>query len=279
MVHSHVLSDRDIILFISFSCPFKGILKLILYMAQINDSQVIRNLFIGIDFGTTYSAVAFSLHEWNTSRKPSTTELNEANIQSIQFDIGESQVKTQIAWHVASQDFVWGDDVDLCIRHEEISENDRIVLLKLGLEKSQATQEIRAKQKAQLSRIPPGCWGKGRDRRPPVIEDLISIFLGRLYDYAKTKIIKICGAVTGGNIFDLTDVRCAIGVPAIWTAEMDQTMVTAAEMAGLPNPDLVSESEAAAALHLREQEQQETSSIRRALGPSGSIMPHVSRNV
>lgn len=245
-------------------------------MAQTNGVQITRKLIIGIDFGTTYSAVGYALHEWNSSQQPSTTTLNGTNIQSVQFDFVESQVKTQIAWHAADQDYVWGDDVDIRIRDREIPQEDRIVMLKLGLDKSIATRDIRAKQADQLSRIPPTYWESNGDRRQPMIEDLISLYIGLLYNYAKNKIIKNYGVLAEGNIFDMTDVQCAICVPALWTPETNQIMVTAAERAGIPNPDIVSESEASAAFIMYEQQQLAAASIRRALGPSGSLMPHVS---
>ena len=247
-------------------------------MRPTKDVQTTRRLILGIDFGTTYSAVAYALHEWNTSQQPSTIALNETQIHSVQFDFAESQVKTQIAWHKADQDYVWGDDVDLLIRDKEVSEDDRIVMLKLGLDKSEATRDIRAKQADQLSRIPAAYWEEDSCRRKPLIEDLISVYLKRLYNYAKIKIIKHYGVLAEGNIFDFTNVQCAICVPAIWTPEMNQVMVTAAENAAIPNPDIVSESEAAAAFIMREQQQQASQSVRRAFAPSVRDMPRVSQS-
>ncbi len=244
-------------------------------MRSMDETPITRRLLLGIDFGTTYSSVAYALHEWNTGQQPSTIALNETKIHSVQFDFAKSQVKTQIAWHAADHDYVWGDDVDVQIRDKEVSEGDRIVMLKLGLDKSDATRGIRAKQADQLSRIPPTYWAGDGHRRQPLVEDLISIYLGKLYGYAKNKIIKHFGILADGNIFDMTDVQCAICVPAIWTPETNQVMVTAAEKAAIPNPDIVSESEAAAAFIMHEQQQQAAASIR-TLGPLGSIMPHVS---
>ena len=247
-------------------------------MGATDNVQAIRGLVLGIDFGTTFSAVAYALHERNSNQQLSTATLNETRIHSVQFDFVESQVKTQLAWHEADQDYVWGDDVDARIRDKEISEDDRIVMLKLGLDETDATSDIRAKQAKQLSRIPPAYWGENSDLRQPVIADLISVYLERLYTYAKTKIIRHFGILAGGNIFDVTDVQCAICVPAIWTPEMNQVMVTAAEQAGIPNPSIVSESEAAAALIMLEHQQQAAVSTR-ALGPSASIIPHVCRHL
>jgi hypothetical protein len=214
----------------------------IINMNRSGDSRITKRLKIGIDFGTTFSSVSFAIHDWNpNSQQSSTIRLKP---QSVQFDSGKSQVKTQIAWHAAKQDYIWGDDVDRRIRDQEIPEEDRIVLLKLGLNEVKDTEKIRRKQADQLSRIP----------GQPVIADLISVLLARIYNFAKIKIVKICGATAGGSIFYLRDVQCAICVPAIWTPEMNQTMVTAAEKAAIPNPDIVAESEAAAAFIMHEQE-------------------------
>ena len=234
-------------------------------------------LIIGIDFGTTYSAVSYALHECTIDQDKSTVALNNTTIRPVQFGFRESQEKTQIAWHAAKQNYVWGNDVDLRVRNKEISGNDRIVMLKLGLDKSDATIEIRARQAEQLSRIPPAHWGEDSNRRQPRIEDLISIYLRRLFEHAKNKIMKSYGALIGGNIFDITNIQCAICVPAMWTPEMDQVMVTAAEQAGIPNPDLVSESEAAAAFIMSEQQRNAPTPLESALGMSRSIKPHVSQ--
>ena len=244
-------------------------------MNRSSNPQISRKLILGIDFGTTFSAVSYALHEWNNSQEPSTIALNETPIQSVQFDIGKSQVKTQIAWHAASQEYIWGDDVDEHVTDGEISERDRIVMLKLGLDKSDATKDIRTKQAYQLARIPPSRWDDRSNPRQPLIEDLIGVYLKRLYMFAKEKIIKYYGVRFDGNIFDMADVQCAICVPAIWTPETNQVMVTAAENAALPNPDIVSEAEGAAAFVMYEQQKQATASAQRDLGRLGSILLHV----
>ena len=249
-------------------------------MDEANNPQIIRKLILGIDYGTTYAAVSFALQEWSSSQQPSTTALNDIKLEPVRFGqsgFSENQVKTQIAWHSEFQDFVWGESVDSHISDGEIPEEDRIVLLKLGLEKSPATEDIRAKHTAQLSRIPPGSWRTDNEPRTPLIEDLISIFLARLYGFAKDEIVKTYGTSASEEIYSTSDVQCVLCVPAMWTPEINQTMVTAAEIAGLPNPDIVSESEAAAAFYLREKEQEEALLLRHTIEANQSKKPYVSR--
>ena len=245
-------------------------------MSRTHDVSRTRRLIIAIDFGTTYSAVSYALHDWDSIQQPSTKALNETKVRSVLFDESKDEIKTQVAWHAGDQDYVWGNEVDVRIRHKEIPEKDRIVMLKLGLDKSDATKEIRSKQDEQLSRIPPAFWGDNNDWRRPLIEDLISLYLGRLYAFAKEKITHNYGTIAGARIFSTTDIQCVICVPAMWTPEMNQVMVAAAQQAAIPNPDIVSESEAAAAFVMFERQRQAPTFLERAFGMFESTTPNVS---
>lgn len=154
-------------------------------------------------------------------------------------------MKTQIAWHNDRQEYSWGLQVDKDILNEEIMERDRIIMLKFGLDGTPATEEIRNTQLKQLQRIP----------SKPSIQDLIRVYLQELYLYAKGKILDSLGQGNNYNIFDGPLVESIICVPALWTPEMNSTMIDAALFAGIPNPDLVSEPEAAAALVIQDYEE------------------------
>lgn len=237
--------------------------------------QVSRKLKIGIDFGTTYSAIAWALVECKVGPHHSSIAINEVKPHSIHFENGRDNVKTQIAWHYESQDYVWGEEVDACIRNKEISEIDRIGMMKLGLDKSKETRDIRENHAQQLSRIPTGEYD-GHQRRP-MMADLISVYLERLYVYAKQRIRRAHDTVGIGSIFDVSDVQCVICVPAVWTPEMNQVMISAAEKAGIPNPDLVCEPEAAAAFIMQEQREKAAELKQLSIQLTDSILPQVGR--
>ena len=225
-------------------------------------------LLIGIDFGTTFSRVAYTYQEWAAEQKNPSPTLERSLISSLQtvpFN-GADQVRTQIAWHDRRQDYSWGHQVDKDIMNEEIMECDRITMLKLGLVTNAATEQIRKAQKEQLLRIP----------SKPSIQDLISIYFQKLYLYAKAKILDRWGKGAVINIFDGALVECIICVPALWTPEMNEVMIEAAMAAGIPNPDLVSEPEAAAALIIQDQIERPVAMDSQADGRKESLIVNVS---
>lgn len=208
-----------------------------------NNMEFRTKLRIGIDFGTSFSAVAYTYNEWSVKQRISVATPEPISmLQTVRFN-GADQVRTQIAWHKGRQEYSWGWQLDKDITNGEIMECDRITMLKLGLDSSIATEEIRKAQQEQLLRIP----------SQPRIQDLIGIYLQELYLYAKAKILDRWGTGTTYNIFDGALVECIICVPALWTPEMNEVMIEAAITAGIPNPDLVSEPEAAAALIIQDQ--------------------------
>ncbi len=197
-------------------------------------------LRIAVDFGTTFSAVCYTFHTGGDSHA-AVGQYAISKLNRIMFDNSEYQEKTQIAWNPERYDYVWGEEVDEGIRTGVILEKDRIRMLKIGLLNIPETEPIRTEHAEQLQRIP---LGPSR----PTIEDLIRIYLERLYLSAKEK---ICNR-WGKDIFENSQVECLVCVPALWTPEVSEIMISAAEQAGLPNPDLVSEPEAAAAFMMQE---------------------------
>ena len=239
-----------------------------------SSNQSKGKLRIGIDFGTTYCAVAYFLGSPNSS---------ETMTNSIIYFSGKREVKTQIAWIKRKETFAWGYEVDHVISRHEIPEQDRIEMLKLGLltksenaEDVRNTREIRSKQAAQLQRLS-GAQGKPHW----TIEDLITTYLEKLWKYIEGEIIARFRK-RDTNVFTSAEVTCAISVPAIWNLEMCEIMINAAEAAGIPNADLVSEPEAAAASVLQEQkdiENQEASfSMQLAQGDQRDVRVHESRS-
>ena len=196
-------------------------------------------LWIGIDFGTTYSAVAYSLRV----RTPATATVLPA-LFPVYFN-RERQTKSQIAWNNSRKAFAWGPEVDTALRRHEIHQKDCIQMLKIGLWKTEVTQSIRDVQQSQIDRIP-------KEQKISSIEDLIEVFLRRLFDHVKT-FISAEKRLFSEDIFEKSKVKCSISTPAIWTAKMCEVMIKAAARAGIPNADIVSEPEAAAARIFQEE--------------------------
>lgn len=206
--------------------------------------EVRTTLLVGIDFGTSFSAVAYTLHNWTVDQRgggftPERCPIS--NVKIVRFD-GAEQVKTQIAWHEEQQKYSWGLQVDKDIANEEIMECDRISMRKLGLENGPATEEIRKTQLKQMQRIP----------SRPGIQDLIRINLEKLFLFAKAKILDTLGQGRNLNIFQGDSVETVISVSAFSTPEMNSLLLEAARLAGIPNPALFSEAEAAAAMVIQE---------------------------
>ena len=222
-------------------------------------------LRIGIDFGTSFSAVAYDYNEISAQQSATPERSSVLSLQTVRFNTHD-QVPTQVAWNPTRQEFSWGWQVDKEILNEDIMECDRIILLKLGLDKTSTTEQIRKIQQEQLLRIP----------SRPRIEDLIGIYLQKLYLHAKTTILNRWGSGENSNFFDGALVECNICVPALWTPEMNEVMIKAAVTAGIPNPDLVSEPEAAAAMIIQDQKERPIAVASRADGREENLMVNVS---
>lgn len=67
-----------------------------------------------------------------------------SQLNKVKFRL-EYQVKTEIAWNPSLERYVWGAEVEDSVRRKEISEKDRITLLKLGLDDRKETAAIRAR--------------------------------------------------------------------------------------------------------------------------------------
>ena len=214
-------------------------------MEHQHETKLIR---AGIDFGTTETAVAYGFHR-TFEHEPTKFAVGEfpiSRVNNVRF-VRHDQVKSQIAWHLDRNCYVCGDDVDQSIEDGEIAETDRITMPKLGLCRSSETQTVRRTLDSQLGRLP-DVEVDGKKRRP-TIRDIITIYLRFLWRFALEKI----GDHYSKDTFNTAVVECVICVPALWDPDMNHEMITAAEDAGIPNPTLTSEPEAAAAFIVQEQ--------------------------
>ena len=235
-----------------------------------------RKLVVSIDFGTAYSAVAYILdprHAGGTTRSPALGDIPLSRFRTVHFD-RRAQVSSQLAWYDREEQWVWGDAVDGLVERKEILESDRIQMFKLCLEHSRMTERTRERVQRQLDRLPPIARKQLGQADVPDFENLISLYLARLWAEAKRHISEAFYCSRGQSIFDGREVECWMGVPKfiqgfqyarrymltafrLWSPELNEVMIHAAERARLPNTvGLVHEPEAAAILCLADQLEQ-----------------------
>lgn len=204
-------------------------------------------LLIGIDKGTTNCSVSHALldhHERTAEIRLGEFPINDLHIVRFSGPSGGlNQVKTQMAWLSEREDFLWGDEVDEAFHNGDITDPDsRIELLKLALDtRDEKTERQRTVIQRRLECLTDECGEVS-------ILDLISIFLKKLFTYIMGKIRK----ARGNEIVDNAKLDCILSVPASWGFVQRETMIKAAEIAGLPALKLVSEPEAAAIFCMHE---------------------------
>ena len=207
-------------------------------------------VIIGVDLGTVFTSICFLALD-NGDRSPTAPrtapKLHIRDIQELSFKHGK-QTRTQLAWHPSEKRWLWGDGVDLALAHKDIRESHRLQLLKLGmngLEQFEWAQEVRLKQQNVISNLPSNANCKTPN-------DLIVIFLNRLFLWAKEKITRATARVHGKGILEVSTLHCVISAPAIWEPRVNSILQRAAVDAGMPVPEIVSEPEAAAIMILHE---------------------------
>ena len=161
------------------------------------------SLFVGIDFGTGFSAVASVDRDRVESRSFVTAD----------FD-GGSQVKTQLAWNSRESRWLWGDNVDIAVENQDITEADRIEMIKLCIESSPRTQNLREKVHSQLSQLPEAACEAFGHTSPPEFKELAGLHLKFLWSRAK-KHIRECYGHRSGDVFETHTTRCWISVPKL----------------------------------------------------------------
>lgn len=202
---------------------------------------------VGIDLGSTWCSVVFVF-------------LDEMVLVIVVFG-QDLQIKSQIAYvhdnaesvkavdapnveSIQGGRYVFGAMVDSLISSGKLKEEDRIVLAKVCLVPGERTKGLREQVRIKLKRIQ---QARG-DANPPSLLDIHTLILGNLWRRTKEKMIEHRGG-DAEKALDDNDIECAIGVPAMWSAQLCQVIVTAAHRACIPNPDVVSEPEAAVAMY------------------------------
>ncbi|KAI9730195.1 MAG: hypothetical protein M1834_005959 [Cirrosporium novae-zelandiae] len=214
-------------------------------------------LFIAIDLGTTFSSVSYARCEVSGSEEE-TQEMRQnfglKQIRSIKFE-KTNHVATELVWDANKKRWLWGDEVKRAIRKRMVSPESRMRFIKLGLDNSPYTKPMRQPLLKQL-----------RDPAIPAysVNDLIRIYLKKLWDYTVPKIQETWEESKNAFSSPNWEIETAITVPALWSPSMIDGIKRAAIDAGIQSiPDLladnepiiriVSEPEAAAVLTIQEE--------------------------
>lgn len=214
---------------------------------RISPSTPQSRIIVAIDYGTTFSAVAYYICDENELKGPNATELNSMNIVVIKDypgngtrDAHENEVPTiSLYLNQGGTRYIWGNGVDLALRNPRCQipvNTPKFELVKLLLSDDKRTKEHRARLKGKLER----CG----------ITDVkvIGDFLRELRNNAVNRII----LNEGQAVFDRSVVTYVLSLPPEWSPPAIRTMLSAAKYADMPVPEIVAEQEAAALMVLSE---------------------------
>lgn len=199
------------------------------------------SLRVGIDFGTTYSAVSFSReHIQLKDGIPQVIEDFSLSKLCTVRDGHENQFPCEMAYSTRLGRLVWGREVE---KDVEMAESSRIIFLKLGLDNTSRTATIRAKLNQQVLAL------------DSTIDELIAKYLDSIWKLAMGKIRERCLLKSKEDPFEW-NVEVALAVPAMWKQDAVDRMLNAASIANIPNVYIVTEPESAAHLLLRRELEQ-----------------------
>lgn len=190
--------------------------------AQNPHAQFRHRIIVGVDFGTTYSAVA-----WGASSEPDSIEV--INSWPTSGTRVMDSCPTEISYHEGSTvNFSWGYDIPSTAR--------RLAWFKLLLESDDA--EIKRKVN-----IPDGLD----------VLDVCTDFLHAIYTFTMEFLYR----KKGRPVMEITKVDFVLTVPAVWNEKAKQRTQKCAENAGFANGHrltMISEPEAAAVFCIKNQD-------------------------
>ncbi|EWC45332.1 hypothetical protein DRE_00731 [Drechslerella stenobrocha 248] len=189
---------------------------------QSPQAQFRHRIIVGVDFGTTYSAVA-----WGASSDPDSIEI--INSWPTSGTRVMDSCPTEISYQEGSTvDFSWGYDIPSTAR--------RLSWFKLLLE----SDEDDIKRKVNIP--------EGLD-----VMDVCTDFLHALYIYTMETLYR----KKGRQVMEITKVDFVLTVPAVWNEAAKQRTQKCAEAAGFTNGHkltMISEPEAAAVFCIKNQD-------------------------
>ena len=202
-----------------------------------------RKMTVSVDYGTTHTSVAYG-------------EKNGDQIFDVAFPSATNQLDqyhlSTIALFMKDRGWVFGHDVDRLIEDGLASPEECIEMVKMGLDKSDTTAQIREGQTKIFQKI--GLqWDEGQTRLTEC-PDVITAYFKWLLPHATGNIQKATSLNTE------VELEFCITVPANWSPSANHAMLTAFQKAidsmdVIKNPDLglITETEAAVALLQKEE--------------------------
>ncbi|KAF5707942.1 Hsp70 family heat shock protein [Fusarium mundagurra] len=177
-------------------------------------------LIIALDFGTTYSGVAYCF--CNPSNKPDVRPI----VDWVGLE-GRTQPKVPTAILYDPKDstkFKWGGQLTW--------RDDHVQGVKLLLDSEQT----------RPSYLPSGSTKCEKKRLPKDLVDVVADFMKAMYEHALEKI----GSKVPRDYLDLCEKSFVLSVPAVWSDKAKEKTIQAAKKAGVYPVTLVKEPEAAA---------------------------------
>jgi hypothetical protein len=209
---------------------------------HIGPERTLKRYVIAIDYGTTFSAVAYAYAPERTA------DLNSVKVSNVRgypsngtgrsFD---DQVPT-VSLYIkrGERRYEWGNGVHRALHHpnSKIPANTpTIELVKLLLSNAKELSEKKARLQSNLNEC-----GVSVTRA-------IADFLQEMWNNATARI----ALSDGESFFESCQKDLVLSVPPAWSANAVRVMQQAAALADLPEPEIVAEQEAAALLVLIEQ--------------------------
>ncbi|EXL89731.1 hypothetical protein FOPG_00319 [Fusarium oxysporum f. sp. conglutinans race 2 54008] len=188
-------------------------------------------VIIGIDFGTTYSGVA-----WAYSREPEEIEIVTSWESELNHCSDVEKAPTQIHYGHNSRDIKWGCGISP--EHEPLKWFKLLLLEPKDIPQG-ATNSTQLKEARRL---------QSKVGKEPV--EIVACFLRKIWDHSVESIRR----AIGDGVMKRSKFQVVITLPAIWPPYAQQRMKMAAKQAGILDPRLagpttlrfVSEPEAAA---------------------------------
>lgn len=194
-------------------------------------------IVIAIDYGTTFSAVAYCLLPADT--RPRVIEDWPGRSSAGRRRVEETPTIIMYYKDSSGRQYKLGYEVNNVLkspRRPRSQITQPISFAKLLLDETYRSQDYKDTVRTALHTL--------NLEEVTIHEDI----LRGLYQHAKTRIdVQNPRQMTSQSTFE-----CAICVPAVWSPAANRTVMEAAQRAGLPNPYLVSEPEAAAAFVIME---------------------------
>lgn len=209
-----------------------------------------QRLIIGVDFGTTFTSVAYlrtKVTRWSDVHSLQSFKKEVIPVRSWPDTPNQNQLPTTLLYdksNPTTPHFGYGVDyaLDFCRLRDP---SPVLRLFKLLLHRSQETQEERAK----LEQI------VGEFDKDPI--DLIEDFLAKLRAYLLDGPESFFRKTFGSRLDkEGWKIEWALGIPAAWQNPQEQQMyVDAARRAGIASPALISEPEATASVFFAENDE------------------------